>query len=116
MLFLQARLQLARLRLRAGQVDQAATHLGLMASPSADTKSLESATKAAQKAIEAARKAQEGQKWQRCIDQSNKAIEVVSQNADLRQLRADCALEMGNLDDGTADLTYAGLSWLVYIH
>lgn len=102
---LQARVQLARMRLRSGDLPSAEEHLDLCSTSTSDTKNLKQSLKTADAAWKAATKAQSGKKWQVCVDKANTAIDVVSQSADLRQLRADCALEAGLYDEGIADLT-----------
>lgn len=100
---LQARVQLARMRLRAGEFASAAEHLDLVSS-SSDSRTLKQNLKSAESSYKAAQKAHSQGKWDKCISEATAAIDVASQSYHLRELRADCTLEAGQFEEGTADL------------
>ncbi|KIJ33171.1 hypothetical protein M422DRAFT_183590, partial [Sphaerobolus stellatus SS14] len=50
-------------------------------------------------------KAKKAKQWDVCMDEASKAIQTATHSVAFRQLRADCALEKGDIDQAVADLT-----------
>ncbi|KAK2747901.1 hypothetical protein FQN57_001492 [Myotisia sp. PD_48] len=97
-----ALVQRARLRTKAGdwagaQKDLEAT--GKQTSPEL-TELLE-----AQTAALAAKDAAKGGDWEGCVTQAGIAIMKATSSPELRQLRANCRLERGEIEEGIGDLT-----------
>jgi DnaJ family protein C protein 3 len=58
----------------------------------------------AEGASKSAFSASEEKKWDQCIVQATKALEVGTNSAELRELRVDCATELGDVDAVYGDL------------
>ena len=53
----------------------------------------------------AAHKAAGKKQWEACVQHSSRALEIGPSSVELRELRVECATEMGDLDTTYADLT-----------
>ncbi|KAJ4205848.1 Tetratricopeptide repeat and J domain-containing co-chaperone dnj1 [Fusarium solani] len=99
-----AHLQLARLRGRSGDWDLAKNEYRSagLAPDSAEVKELEEAKLAAALAT----MAEKAQKWEECVKASSNAITIASRSAHLRELRAHCRFEHGDVEEGLSDLRH----------
>ncbi|KAF4976087.1 hypothetical protein FZEAL_7197 [Fusarium zealandicum] len=99
-----AHLQLARLRAKAGDWDTAkAQYRAANQKPdSSEVTELEEAKLAAAMAD----MAEKGQKWDECVSHAGTAIVVASRSPHLRELRAHCRFERGEVEEGLNDLRH----------
>ncbi|KAF5724970.1 hypothetical protein FMUND_260 [Fusarium mundagurra] len=99
-----AHLQLARLRAKAGDWDAAKAQYGLAgkAPKSAEFVELEEAKLAAHLADMASK----GGKWEECVSHAGTAIVVASRSPHLRELRAHCRFELGDVELALSDLQH----------
>ncbi|KAI6748425.1 hypothetical protein HG530_015461 [Fusarium avenaceum] len=99
-----AHLQLARLRAKAGDWDAAKRQFGLAGKEpnSAEFVELEEAKLAAHMAG----MAEKGMKWDECASHAGTAIVVASRSPHLRELRAHCRFELGDIEAGLSDLQH----------
>ncbi|KAI5293414.1 hypothetical protein KEM52_005554 [Ascosphaera acerosa] len=97
-----ALLQRGRLRAKGGSWDDARKDLKAAGQKAAaELAELEAARKAAQ----AAQKAEGKSDWTKCVQQASVAIEQAPLSLELRQRRARCALEEGDVEAGIRDLS-----------
>ncbi|KAF5022784.1 hypothetical protein F66182_5199 [Fusarium sp. NRRL 66182] len=99
-----AHLQLARLRAKAGDWDAAKEQYRTASREpnSAEVTQLEEAKLAAH----LAEMASKGEKWEECVTNAGIAIVVASRSAHLRELRAHCRFERGEVEEGLSDLQH----------
>ncbi|KAF4967083.1 hypothetical protein FSARC_5304 [Fusarium sarcochroum] len=99
-----AHLQLARLRAKAGDWDSAKAQFraASMKPDSAEFVQLEEAKLASHLAEMAGK----GGKWEECVNHAGTAIVVASRSPHLRELRAHCRFERGEVEEGLNDLRH----------
>lgn len=99
-----AHLQLARIKGKAGDWDGAkASYTAASRGPdSEEFKILEESKVAAHLATIAAKE----QKWDECVEHSGFAIQTASRASSLRELRARCRFERGEVEEGMNDLRH----------
>ncbi|KAM5372933.1 hypothetical protein ACJZ2D_007270 [Fusarium nematophilum] len=99
-----AHLQLARLRAKSGDWDAAkAQYRAANKQPDSDeVKEVEEAKLAAAMA----EMAEKGQKWDECVSHAGTAIVVATRSPHLRELRAHCRFERGEVEEGLNDLRH----------
>lgn len=100
--FQGAHLQLARIRSKAADWDAARTEY-VAANKSPDSPELTELTEAEGAATLAEAAGKAGQ-WDDCINHAGVAILVASRSPSLRELRARCRFERGELEEGMGDL------------
>ncbi|CAM1503710.1 Fc.00g013010.m01.CDS01 [Cosmosporella sp. VM-42] len=100
--FENAHLQLARIRVKTGDWDGAKTYYSSASRghDSEEVKSLEAAKLAAGLADLAGKSGN----WEECVNQAGIAILVASRSPALRELRARCRFERGEVEEGMSDL------------
>ncbi|RGP63308.1 hypothetical protein FLONG3_9961 [Fusarium longipes] len=99
-----AHLQLARLRAKAGDWDVAKTQYGLAGKPPSSAEVIE--LEEAKLAANLAEMAGKGEKWDECVSHAGTAIAVASRSPHLRELRAHCRFELGDVEVGMSDLQH----------
>jgi DnaJ family protein C protein 3 len=99
-----AHLQLARLRAKAGDWDVAKTQYGLAGKPPSSPEVVE--LEEAKLAANLAEMAGKGEKWDECVGHAGTAIAVASRSPHLRELRAHCRFELGDVEVGMSDLQH----------
>lgn len=57
-------------------------------------------------AMKKAKQAQKSQRWDDCIEEGSKVLQTATHSVPLRQLRADCSLAKGDVEQTVADLMY----------
>ena len=65
----------------------------------------------------AAKKAKQSRKaglYQACVEAATDALKTATHSVQLRQLRADCALEAGDVQQAVGDMMYVSLSFLYF--
>lgn len=60
----------------------------------------------AQAAMGSASNAREGKRWDVCVDQATKALEVGPNSGQLREMRIECATELGDVESVYGDLRW----------
>jgi hypothetical protein len=53
-----------------------------------------------------AEKAGKNKQWELCVEEATRGLMTASHSTALRELRANCALAHGDLEQAAADLTY----------
>ncbi|ODN75197.1 hypothetical protein L202_06395 [Cryptococcus amylolentus CBS 6039] len=105
--FSQAHFQKAKILAKEGEFTQAQAELKVFGKSKSDPEAdellhLATVGEAAEKsAVQASKQ----KKWQVCVDHSTKALEVGPSSTSLRQLRVDCATELGDINTVYGDLT-----------
>ena len=99
-----AHLQLARIKAKAGDWDGAKTSYSAASRgpDSEEVSTLEEAKVAASLAV----MAEKSQKWDECVEHSGFAIQTASRAVSLRELRARCRFERGEVEEGMSDLRH----------
>jgi len=59
----------------------------------------------AEVAVKKVNQAKKAKNWDACMEESSKALLTATHSVTLRQLRADCALGKGDIDQAVGDLT-----------
>lgn len=107
--FDKARIQLAKIYLKLGDFDacksQIDQHLAAGKDPSSAMSTLQTDLATARKHTQACKKHLEAQKWDKCVEEATAAIQYSPQNAELRQIRSDCYLAKGHIQEAAGDLT-----------
>ncbi|BEJ17604.1 hypothetical protein CspHIS471_0610050 [Cutaneotrichosporon sp. HIS471] len=105
--FSQAHFQKAKIYAQDGAFDDAARELTSFHKSKRDEASDELArnVKSAQVSLKAAKADAGRKKWDSCVEHATQAIKVGSNNAELRELRARCETERGNVEGAYADLS-----------
>lgn len=105
--FAQAHFQKAKIYAQDGAFDDAARELASFHKSKRDDASeeLARAVAAAQAGLKAARADAARNKWDSCVEHASQAIKVGSNSAELRELRARCETERGNVEGAYADLS-----------
>ncbi|PGH12553.1 hypothetical protein AJ79_04174 [Helicocarpus griseus UAMH5409] len=96
---------LQRARIRMKSADWAAAKKDLMAAGKNTAEEIEE-LKEAQGAAVLAEKAEKKGDWETCVSQSGVAIMKASQSLPLRQMRARCRFERGEIQEGISDLAH----------
>ena len=99
-----AHMQLANIRTRIGDWELARKHY-IQAHRTPDSVELRQIDEA-QGAANLAHLAESAFDWEECTQQANAAISVANRASALRQTRARCHLQLGNIDAALADLQY----------
>ncbi|KAI0414582.1 DnaJ domain-containing protein [Xylaria grammica] len=99
-----AHLQLGKLKAKAADWDGAKEQY-LLANQKADSPDLEKLLEA-QGAARLAEDAAAAGNWEECVTQSGEAIFVASRAAHLRELRARCRFERGEVEEGMSDMQH----------
>lgn len=108
--FEQARINLAKLRLKLGDAEAAKAVIAPVTSKAKDAASLKDIQQNVKSLGETARKANTAHKkgdWQTCIQSASQAIGIATQSAELQQLKADCLLSAGELSDAGGEYSRA---------
>ncbi|KAF4997056.1 hypothetical protein FDECE_12210 [Fusarium decemcellulare] len=99
-----AHLQLARLRAKAGDWDAAKAQYRA-AGQKPDSVEF-TALEEAKLASALAEMAEKGEKWDECVNHAGTAIVVASRSPHLRELRAHCRFQRGEVEEGMSDLRH----------
>ncbi|TGJ80238.1 hypothetical protein E0Z10_g8516 [Xylaria hypoxylon] len=99
-----AHLQLGKLKAKGADWDGAKAQY-LLAKQKADSPDLERLTEA-QGAAQLAEDAVAAGNWEECVTQAGEAIFVASRAAHLRELRARCRFERGEVEEGMSDMQH----------
>ncbi|WVQ68839.1 uncharacterized protein L199_007048 [Kwoniella botswanensis] len=105
--FAQAHLQKAKILAKEGDFEKAQSELKAYGKSKSDNESEElihSVTLAAG-ASKSAHKARKNKEWHVCVDHATKALEVGPNSAELRELRVECATELGDVQAVYGDLS-----------
>lgn len=105
--FAQAHFQKAKIYAQDGEFDGAARELKAFHKIKKDDASedLARAVSGAQASLKAAKADAKKSKWDSCVEHASAAIKVGSNSAELRELRARCETERGNVEAAYADLS-----------
>ncbi|KAH9813627.1 hypothetical protein DFH28DRAFT_1108706 [Melampsora americana] len=107
--FDKARIQLAKIYLKLGDLDacksQIDTHLAAGKDVSSVISTIQTDLAAARKHLKACRTHLSSKKWDSCVEEATAAIQHSPQNAELRQIRSDCHLARGHIQEAAGDLT-----------
>lgn len=107
--FDKARIQLAKIYLKLGDLDacksQIDTHLAAGKDVSSVISTLQTDLAATRKHLKACRTHLSAKKWDSCVEEASAAIQHSPQNAELRQIRSDCHLARGHIQEAAGDLT-----------
>lgn len=105
--FAQAHFQKAKIYAKDGEFDGAARELAAFHKSKRDNASdeLARAVASAQAGLKAARADAGAKKWESCVEHATLAIKVGPNSAELRELRARCETERGNVEAAYADLS-----------
>ncbi|GMK57774.1 hypothetical protein CspeluHIS016_0406080 [Cutaneotrichosporon spelunceum] len=105
--FSQAHFQKAKIYAQDGAFDDAARELNALKKSKRDETSGELARNvaSAQAGLKAAKADAGRKKWDSCVEHATRAIKVGSNSEELRELRARCETERGNVEGAYADLS-----------
>ncbi|WWC67535.1 uncharacterized protein I206_101444 [Kwoniella pini CBS 10737] len=104
--FAQAHLQKAKILAKEGEFEKAQSELKAYGKSKVDTESEELARSLtlAAGASKSAHKARKNKDWNVCVDHATKALEVGPNSGGLRELRVECATELGDVQAVYGDL------------
>ncbi|WWC87303.1 uncharacterized protein L201_002191 [Kwoniella dendrophila CBS 6074] len=105
--FAQAHLQKAKILAKEGNFEKAQSELKAYGKSKSDTESEELAhsLNLAAAASKSAHNAKQSKDWHVCVDHATKALEVGPNSSELRELRLDCATELGDVQAVYGDLS-----------
>lgn len=107
--FDRARVQLAKIYLKLGDLDacvsQIDTHISSGKTVSSEISTIQTDLEAARKHIKACKTFLTAKKWGNCVEEATSAIQYSPHNAELRQMRSDCHLAQGHIQEAAGDLT-----------
>jgi DnaJ family protein C protein 3 len=107
--FDKAQIQLAKIHLKSGDYDSCQTELDSFRKnhdkSNPELSSLDADLKSAQKHLKNAHADIKSKKYSKCVDEASAAIKISPQSPTLRQLRADCHLMQGHVQEAAGDLT-----------
>lgn len=100
--FKNALIQRARIKTKSGDWEAARKDYGRLEGNEWEEQLKE--LEEAEESEKVAKKASEKEEWEKCIEASGKAIQLASQNLDLRSLRAKCRTRNGDILEAVTDL------------
>lgn len=108
--FDKAQIQLAKIHLKSGDYQSCQTELDSFRKnhdkSNPELSSLDADLKSAQKHLKNAHANIKSKKYSKCVDEASAAIKISPQSPTLRQLRADCHLMQGHVQEAAGDLTH----------
>lgn len=105
----KARIELARIHLKSGDDDACHSELESFRknhpSSSVDPSSLEAGLKSVRKHLKNVHSHINSKHYSKCVEEASVAIKISPQSPTLRQLRCDCHLMQGHIQEAAGDLT-----------